>query len=150
MSVGRELLVGGGHRTLIVDASLFLLRVFTGLALALAHGLGKLPPQPGFVSMVEGFGFPGYMAWASGVAEFFGGLFLAAGFLTRPAALLIVINHTVAVLLGHAGDSFIGREKALLFLCIAVVYLIIGSGRFSMDALLRRRRGSGRRPLARA
>lgn len=141
--------MGGAHRSAVTDSGLVLLRVFTGLALALAHGMGKLPPQPGFIEMVEGFGLPGFMAWASGIAEFFGGLLLAIGLLTRPAALLISINHTVAVLLGHAGDPFLGREKALLFLCVAIMFLIIGAGRYSVDALLRRRSDPNRRPLSR-
>jgi putative oxidoreductase len=34
------------------DAGLLILRVFSGLALALAHGWGKVPPSPGFVGRV--------------------------------------------------------------------------------------------------
>jgi putative oxidoreductase len=125
-----------------VNIGLLVLRLFTGLALALAHGIGKLPPSEGFMSRVGTFGFPlpEALAWASGFAETGGGLLLAAGLLTRPAALLVMINMSVAVVFGHAGDPFTGYEKALLFGVCALLYLIAGPGRFSLDALIRRRR----------
>ena len=118
------------------------LRVFVGLALALTHGLGKLPPSEGFIETVARMGFPaaGFFAWCSALAEFVGGLLLAAGLLTRPTALFIVINFTAANFLTHAGDAFGVREKALLFGFIALMYLLAGAGRYSMDALIRRNR----------
>lgn len=118
------------------------LRVFMGLALALTHGLGKLPPLDGFVEGVADLGLPapGFFAWMSGLAEFVGGLLLAAGLLTRPASLFVVINMTVAILLWHASDPFGGREKALLFGFLALMYLLAGAGRYSADALIRRNR----------
>lgn len=144
-----RLLTGAAPRSTPADAGLLILRVFTGLALALAHGLGKVPPSDRFVGMVDGFGFPApeFFAWASGFAEFGCGLLLAAGLLTRPAALFVALNMAVVVLFGHAGQSFGEREKPLLFLVIAVTFLIIGAGRYSIDALLRRRTGRhGDRP----
>ena len=136
-------LIGTTPRAGLADVGLVILRVFAGLALALAHGLGKIPPSNGFVGMVEGLGFPApeLFAWGSGFAELVCGLLLAAGLLTRPAAFFIVINMTVAVLLAHAGDAFGDREKALLFGVIALTFLIIGAGRYSVDALLQRRAG---------
>jgi len=118
------------------------LRVFAGLALALGHGLGKLPPSEGFVEGVAEMGFPapGFFAWMAALAEFLGGLLLAAGLLTRPASLFIVINLSVAAIISHAGDPFNIREKALLFGTIALMYLLTGAGRYSMDALIRRNR----------
>jgi putative oxidoreductase len=138
-----EVLFGGaGTNSRAADAGLLILRVFAGLALALAHGLGKIPPQEGFVGMVGGLGLPAphIAAWLSGIAEFGGGILLALGLLTRPAALLIVINMTVAVVLAHAGDTFLDRERPLLFLFIALAYLLIGAGRYSLDAMIRGRR----------
>lgn len=118
------------------DIGLLILRVFAGLALAFGHGLGKIPPSEGFVGMVGNLGLPapGLMAWFSGLAEFVGGILLALGLLTRPAALFIFLNMTTAVLLAHAGDSFGDREKALLFGFIAIQFLFSGAGRYSIDA----------------
>lgn len=142
----KRFFIGAAPRAPLADGGLLILRVFTGLALALAHGLGKVPPSEGFVGMVGNLGFPApeLFAWSSGFAEFVCGLLLAVGLLTRPAALFIVINMTVAVLLAHAGDSFGDREKPLLFGMVALTFLIIGGGRYSLDALLRRRSTSYR------
>lgn len=138
----RPFLIGAEPRSGRADAGLVILRVFAGLALALAHGLGKIPPSEGFVGMIGGLGLPapGLLAWGSGFAEFVCGLLLAIGLLTRPAALFIVINMTVAVVFAHAGDSFGERELALLFGVIALSFLLLGAGRYSIDALLRRRK----------
>ena len=126
------------------DVGLLVLRVFTGLALAFAHGINKLPPTERFVAGVVEMGFPAPLlfAWASGIAEFGGGLLLAAGLLTRPAALLIAINMFVAAFVRQAGDPFKEVELAYLFLAVAVLYLVAGPGRLSLDALLARRTGS--------
>ena len=143
--------IGAAPRSALVDGALLILRAVTGLALALAHGLGKMPPSDRFVGMVEGLGFPapGLFAWGSGFAEFVCGLLLAVGLLTRPAALFIVLNMTVVVLLAHAGDAFGDREKGLLFGVIALTFLIIGGGRYSVDAVLRRRSQRQPTPMTR-
>ena len=40
------------------NLSLLGLRVFAGLAMAFAHGLGKVPPSDRFIGAVENLGFP--------------------------------------------------------------------------------------------
>ena len=143
----REVLFGGrGGESATADFGLMLLRGFTGLALALAHGMGKLPPKPGFVEMVGGFGFPApeLFAWGSGLAETLGGLLLAFGLLTRPAAAFVFFNMMVAVLFAHADDPFSGKERALLFGMVALAFVFTGSGRYGLDALFRRDRPQDR------
>ena len=44
----------------------------------------------------------------------------------------------VAAFLQHAADPFRGKEKALLFLCIAIFYFFVGAGRFSVDGFIRK------------
>jgi putative oxidoreductase len=116
-------------------------RVFTGLGMAIAHGLGKLPPSGQFVQGVAKLGFPSpeVFAWMSAAAEFGCGLLLAIGLLVRPAALAIAINMAVAGFLAHAADPFGTRERALLYLALALVFLAIGGGRFSIDRRIQRR-----------
>ena len=135
----KSFFIGAAPRAPLADAGLLILRIVAGLSLALAHGLGKVPPSEGFVGMVEGLGLPGFLAWGAMFAEFVCALLLVVGLLTRPAALFIVINMTVVVLLAHAGDPFGDREKGLLFGVIALTFLLAGAGRYSIDALLRRR-----------
>ena len=135
----KELLFGGARLDSVVgDFGLLILRVFAGVSLALAHGFNKLPPSAQFMSGVERLGMPGEAAWLSGIAEVFGGLSLAAGLATRPAAFLIVCNLSVAAFLRHANDPYAGKELALLFLAVAVMFLLVGAGRFSIDRVIRR------------
>lgn len=126
------------------DAGLLILRLFFGLALALAHGLGKVPPSDRFIAGAAEMGFPlpSFFAWASAAAEFGGGLLLAAGLLTRPAALLIAINMVVAAFVRQAGDPFSELELALTYLVASVAILLTGPGRISLDQILRRPRGT--------
>jgi putative oxidoreductase len=122
---------------------MLLLRLFAGLSLALAHGLGKVPPSAGFIEGVGSMGFPMpvVFAWGSGLAEFAGGILLALGLFTRPAAALIVANMAVAVVIRHAGDPYGNRELAMLFGVIALMFLLTGPGRYSVDARLGARDG---------
>jgi putative oxidoreductase len=128
------------------DFGLLLLRLAGGLSLALAHGLGKFPPSARFVERVGGMGFPApeLFAWLAALAELGGGILLALGLLTRPAAALVAGNMLVVALVAHAGDPFGDREKPVLFAAIALTILLKGPGRYSLDALLfgRGRRGA--------
>ena len=123
------------------DVGLMCLRVFAGLALALAHGWGKMPPPQPFIEGVEALGFPlpTLFAWAAGLAEFVGGILLAVGLLTRPAAFFILCTMLSAAFLQHADDPFNVSERAFLYGFIALAFLLAGPGRLAIDPLLRRR-----------
>jgi putative oxidoreductase len=140
MTPSRFLTGGSGGADAVADAGLLILRLFAGLALALAHGIGKLPPGEGFIGMIgQTLPAPALFAWLAGIAETFGGFLLAIGLFTRPAALLVALNMTGAVVVAHLDDPFLGMEKALLFLVIAVAFLLTGPGRYSIDAIIRGR-----------
>ena len=136
-----NLLFGGSANERTTDIGLLILRVCSAIALVLLHGLGKLPPKPGFIGMVGGMGFPApeLFAWLATLAELGGGLLIALGLLTRPAAFLQVGHFLFVVLLAHAGQSFKERELPFLFLVIALTLLFTGAGRYSVDAALRGR-----------
>lgn len=136
-----DLLFGGTVHEQATDIGLLIVRVFSGLALALAHGWGKVPPQPGFVGMIGGMGLPApeLFAWLAALAEFGGGLLLAVGLLTRPVSLLIAGHFMFVVFLAHAGDPFGRRELALFFFVVALLFMLAGAGRYSVDAALRGR-----------
>ncbi len=127
------------------DAMLAVPRVFAGLVLAISFGASKFPVPEWFVTDVGNLGFPLpiLFAWAAVLAEVLGGLLLAAGFLTRPAAASIVATMLVAALLQKAGDPLWERLPALFFMAVAYYHLALGGGRFSVDGWLRRRSRGG-------
>jgi len=126
------------------------LRVPVGIILA-AHGSQKLFGWFGGYGL-EGTGQwmasiglePGYlMALMAGSAEFFGGLALLIGLLTRPAAIVAAFTMLVAMLTVHIGNGLFmsnnGIEFALSLLAITVALAILGGGRLSVDNVLTNR-----------
>lgn len=138
----RSLFFGTGP----ADFGLMIVRVFAGLSLAFAHGMGKLPPSEQFVTGVRGMGFPApeAFAWLAALSEFAGGLLLALGLLTRPAALAIAITMGVAAFITHASDPFQKKELALFFLAVALCFLFSGAGKYSVDAAISGSKGTRR------
>ncbi|MDP6977350.1 MAG: DoxX family protein [Myxococcota bacterium] len=124
----------------VSQIGLAVIRVVAGLSLAFAHGLGKLPPPDGFVSLVDKLGLPlpSLFAWAAGLSEFVGGLLLAVGLMTRPAAMLIAATMGVAVFGYHSGDPWAKIELAALYGGIAICFACTGSGRFGLDRVVNR------------
>lgn len=116
-------------------------RVMFGLIMAFAHGMGKVPPPAMLVEGVTAMGLPlpGLMAWGAGLAEFAGGILIAVGLLTRPAAVLWLITMGVAAFIAHGADPFQKKELALLYLSFSVVLIGLGGGKFSLDHLLSRK-----------
>ena len=138
----RDILFGGtGGGSWLADLGLMLLRGFTGVAMAVYHGADKMKNPGKVVDSADDMGFPApfVFGWLAVFAEFFGGVLLALGLATRPAAFLLSCTMATAAFIAHAGDRFPTREKALLYLFISVLFMLIGSGRYGLDALLRGR-----------
>jgi putative oxidoreductase len=80
------------------------------------------------------------MAILAGSAEFFGGLLLIAGLLTRPAALALTFTMVVALVTVHLDNGFFmannGYEFALALLAISVGLVFRGGGSLSVDRLI--------------
>lgn len=77
------------------------------------------------------FGMPPALAYScAAMLEFFGSIFLVAGFLTRLAALAMVVQFIVAAKVSMGKD---GTTPAYLFLSVSVVILILGAGPYSID-----------------
>lgn len=137
----KELLFGGaGCVGKLGDFALLVLRVFTGISLAFAHGFGKVQNPEQIISGAEGMGFPVpiLFGWSAILSEFLGGILLALGLLTRPAALFIGITMAVAAFVHHSADPFAKKELALLYLGVMILFLCTGGGQFSIDRLVRK------------
>ena len=72
--------------------------------------------------------------------EFFGGLLLAIGFLTRPAALAATVVLLVTVWFHWIVQSqgFSGAEKSILWAAITFYFFAHGGGPYSVDRAMRR------------
>jgi len=131
------------------EIALAIVRVLTGV-IFLAHGAQKLFVF-GFDGVSGAFGQMGVpMAGIVGplvaLLEFFGGIALIAGFLTRPVSLGLALNMVGAIAFVHAKGGFFlpnGSEFVLILLGAATALTIAGAGAFSLDALISRRDQSG-------
>jgi putative oxidoreductase len=70
------------------------------------------------------------------IAEFAGGLLVAAGFLTRLSVIPIFITMAGAYFIAHAKDPFLVKELAFVFMVLCIPVFILGSGRYSIDRWL--------------
>ena len=94
---------------------------------------------------------PGYlMALLAGSGEFFGGLAILLGLLTRPAAAGLAFTMAVAIITVHLGNGLFmtnnGYEFGLALLSASVALVALGGGSLSLDRVLT----AGRSPFGRA
>lgn len=77
------------------------------------------------------------MAALAGSAEFFGGIFLLIGLLTRPTALVLAFTMVIAIFSVHIGNGLFmsnnGYEFGLALLAGALSLMISGGGSLSVD-----------------
>lgn len=134
-------LLFGIHEDKSGHVGLLFLRIFAGLAMAISHGWNKIPPSEKFIAGVANLGFPApeFFAWAAGLSEFVGGIFIAIGLFTRPSAFLLTITMFVAAFMRHGDEAFGAQEKALLYAVLAILLLIQGPGKYSIDWLIDRK-----------
>lgn len=128
------------------DLALAVLRVIVGIVF-IAHGAQKLFVF-GFGGVTGAFAqmgvpLPGIAGPAVALLEFFGGLALVAGLLTRLAGLGLAITMLGAIVLVHFAAGFFapqGYEFALTLLAASVALALAGAGRFSLDHAIAARR----------
>src|ERR1022692_2367055 len=131
------------------DLTLTLVRLVLGVTFFM-HGAQKMLGWfggGGFHATMAVFtqhvGIPAPLALLAICAEFFGGLGLLVGLLSRVAALGIMVNMLVAIATVHHVNGFFmnwtgqqkgeGFEYHLLAIALAIVVLIKGSGAVSID-----------------
>jgi putative oxidoreductase len=122
-----------------IDTALLILRLVLGV-LILLHGIAKLPPPPRDIAgMLAQANLPAALAWGVYVGEIVAPLLLILGVWTRLAAIVIVVNMIVAVLMAHAGDLFTlgpqggyALELQAMFLFVALALAFTGAGRLSV------------------
>ena len=128
-----------------ITFGLTLLRLVLGVTFIM-HGGQKLfvyglpGVANGFAQM--GIPMPGLLGPFVAFIEFFGGIAIVLGLLTRLAALGIASTMVVAILTVHLKAGFFnpgGVEFPLSLLAAAITLVVVGAGAFSIDALIGRR-----------
>jgi putative oxidoreductase len=126
-----------GNDSTLTSFGLLLLRLWLGLTMFFNHGMDKLMnfstyqtkfPDPIGIGVTPGLALVAF-------AETAGALLLAFGLLTRFAAITLVIDMSVAVLMVHKAAHGAG-ELAFIYLAGFVMLLIAGGGQFSVDKAL--------------
>jgi len=130
-----------------VNLGLLVLRLGVGINLAVLHGLDKVRHYGQLVNS-----FPDHLGMGHRhsfmlaiAAEFAGAILVTLGFVGRLAALLIAFSVGLTI---YSHETSIQREPALLYLAAALAILMLGSGRWALDAVVwkRFRKGGGSAP----
>jgi len=132
---------------------LLLVRLYFGWQLA-QSGWGKLHHLSGVAEYFGTLGLPmpAQMAVFIACVEFFGGIFLALGLLSRITGLVLTVNMIMAYVFGDhdALFSFISDPDKFVaaapfaFLVASLIVLIFGAGKISVDVAITLLFGSAR------
>jgi putative oxidoreductase len=124
--------------------ALLVLRIVLGVIM-IGHGYSKvfggLSHHAQFVSSL---GLPGWLAYVSAVTEFFGGILVITGLLTRCVSLAILIDLGVAIAKVHWKNGLLGNggyQFPLALAAIAFALVFLGGGPMAFDSI---RKGGGR------
>lgn len=133
------------------DLNLLLARLFLGIVI-FPHGAQKLFGWfggygfSGTMNFFTGNGMPAFVAFLVIMAESLGALALIAGFIGRFMAFGIGLVMTGAIFMMHLNNGFFmnwsgkqageGYEFHILAIALALIVIIKGSGKFSIDGFL--------------
>jgi putative oxidoreductase len=130
--------------------ALLALRVAIAIVL-IAHGKAKVfGGMHEHLAMVASLGLPAWMGYLSAGTEFFGGILLLVGFLTRFVGVAVTIEMLVAIFKVHVKNGIIGTPQApgyqlpLLVCAIGFALIWLGAGPISLDWLFAGHKGRKR------
>ena len=123
------------------DAGKLVLRL-TVAGLMLFHGVSKMLKGVAWMSgLLQSHHLPAALAYGVFVAEVIAPILLIIGFLTRPAALVIVFEMAMAIYLVLGAKAFqlapqtgaIGGELQFFYIGAALSIALLGSGRYAVS-----------------
>lgn len=121
-----------------------IIRLVLGIAM-LYSGWPKVIPPGGFHNhntfsavdhlchFVVSLGLPYWLGYVSAFTEFFGGILLILGLLTRFAAFLVAGNMLVAILYVNIHHGYTGSQYSVALAAIALMLLVSGPGKLALD-----------------
>jgi putative oxidoreductase len=120
------------------NLGMFALRVSFGLLLLIDHGLGKITHFSSLENTFFNFFNIGHRISLvlCIFAEVVCAGLLALGLFARFAALVLVVNFSVASFLALKGTPLAGRESALVFLAAFFALMLVGPGKYSVDGAM--------------
>lgn len=137
-----------GTNPVLLDVAILVGRIAIGVCFVI-HALGKLGivgsgTLDGFAAWLGDLGMPmpqvqAHIAMGS---ELGGGILLILGLATRPACVLLIITMLVAGIVGHRGAGYLitndppGAEYTINLAVVCLIFLLIGPGSISLDAVL--------------
>ena len=128
------------------DLGKLILRLAVAVLLVF-HGIAKVRGGVGFIEgLLSNAGLPQVLAYGVFVAEILAPVLLILGVFTRPAAVVIVIDMVMAILLALRDQIGVIKEQGggwaieleMFFLLASFAIACLGSGRFALS------RGMGR------
>ncbi|HTZ57147.1 MAG TPA: DoxX family protein [Acidobacteriaceae bacterium] len=131
-----------------------IMRVVVGVIMV-AHGYTKVIPSGSlytFAHTVTRMHLPVWLGYVSAFTEFFGGMLLVVGLLTRLAAFMVAIDMSVAIIKVHLHGGLLGQNSFALPLTIfasSLMLVFTGCGWLGLDDFLGRTRGARARVGAR-
>jgi putative oxidoreductase len=135
----QKLLSTGRWSANATDWASLILRITLG-CLMLHHGIPKLNKMlsgdMGFADPI-GIGEPASLVLTV-FAEFLCSILIVIGLGTRFALIPLIITMLVAVFIVHAPDSMDKKEHGLMFLLPYCALFLLGAGKFSIDAYLKK------------
>jgi putative oxidoreductase len=119
--------------------ALLVLRLALG-TIMIAHGWQKIADHmQGIIGVIHHLGLPTFMAYLVVGAEFVGGILVVVGFVTRLAALAILVDMLVAIFKVHLPHGLFASNGGFEFplACAAIAFALIftGSGPIAIDWL---------------
>lgn len=124
-------------QALNIDLATLLLRLIFG-GMFVYYGYMKAANYEAFAPMFQDFiGIGAKLSFNLVIfAELICGFFILIGLLTRFSVIPVFITMIIAFFVAHANDGFNDKAIAFVYMLLCIVIFILGSGRYSADAVL--------------